>query len=69
MSGERLTWQPFKATVYHSHFYSKNEPVDGKKSSAIVTALDLNLDRGLAEVAAGLNQYFSANLAQQEAKR
>jgi hypothetical protein len=26
-----------------------------------VTALDTNLDRGLKEVAAGLNQYFLAN--------
>jgi hypothetical protein len=37
--------------------------VQGKEISAVVTALDLNLERGLKEVAAGLNQYFSANLA------
>jgi hypothetical protein len=40
----------------------QSEPVQGKEISAVVTALDLNLDRGLKEVAAGLNQYFSANV-------
>ena len=35
----------------------------------MVTALDLNLDRGLQEVATGLDQYFSASLGKQEAKR
>jgi ABC-type uncharacterized transport system auxiliary subunit len=49
--------------VVWSHFYSQSEPVQGKEISAVVTALDVNLDRGLKEVAAGLNQYFSANLA------
>jgi ABC-type uncharacterized transport system auxiliary subunit len=49
--------------VLWSHFYSASEPVDGKKISAVVTALDLNLERGLKEVAAGLKQYFSVNIA------
>jgi ABC-type uncharacterized transport system auxiliary subunit len=43
------------------HFYSQTEPAQGKNIPAVVTALDTNLDRGLKEVAAGLNQYFSAN--------
>jgi hypothetical protein len=30
---------------------------------AIVAALDADLDRGLKEVAAGINQYFSTNSA------
>ena len=51
--------------VVWSHFYSQSQPVQGKEISAVVTALDVNLDRGLKEVAAGLNQYFSANLAAQ----
>jgi ABC-type uncharacterized transport system auxiliary subunit len=55
--------------VVWSHSYSRSEPVEGKKISLVVTALDLNLDRGLQEVAAGLDQYFSASLAKQEAKR
>ena len=49
--------------VVWTHFYSQSEPVQGKEMSAIVTALDVNLDRGLKETAAGLNQYFSANPA------
>jgi ABC-type uncharacterized transport system auxiliary subunit len=49
--------------VVWSHFYSQSEPVQSKEISAIVTALDVNLDRGLNEVAAGLNQYFLANSA------
>jgi ABC-type uncharacterized transport system auxiliary subunit len=44
-----------------THFYSQSEPVQSKEISAVVTALDTNLDRGLKEVAAGLSQYFSAN--------
>lgn len=55
--------------VVWSHSYSQSEPVESKKISAVVTALDLNLDRGLKEVTAGLGQYFSASLAKQEAKR
>jgi ABC-type uncharacterized transport system auxiliary subunit len=47
--------------VVWTHFYSQSEPVQGKEMSAIVTALDVNLDRGLKETAAGLNQYFLAN--------
>lgn len=47
--------------VVWSHLYSRSEPVQSKDMSAIVAALDINLDRGLKEVAAGLNQYFSAN--------
>lgn len=47
--------------IVWSHFYSQSEPAQGKEISAIVTALDVNLDRGLKETAAGLNQYFSAN--------
>jgi ABC-type uncharacterized transport system auxiliary subunit len=44
-----------------THFYSQSEPVQSKDISAVVTALDTNLDRGLKEVAAGLSKYFSAN--------
>ena len=49
--------------IVWSHFYSQSEPVEGKEISAIVSALDANLNRGLKEVAAGLNQYFSENRA------
>jgi ABC-type uncharacterized transport system auxiliary subunit len=47
--------------ILWTHFYSQSEPVQSKEISAVVSALDTNLDRGLKEVAAGLNQYFSAN--------
>jgi ABC-type uncharacterized transport system auxiliary subunit len=47
--------------ILWTHFYSQSEPVQTKEISAVVSALDTNLDRGLKEVAAGLNQYFSAN--------
>lgn len=48
--------------VVWSHYYSQSEPVQSKEVSAVVTALDLNLDRGLKEVVAGLNQYFATAL-------
>ena len=47
--------------VVWSHSYSQSEPVQGKEISAVVTALDVNLDRGLKEVAAGINQYLLTN--------
>jgi ABC-type uncharacterized transport system auxiliary subunit len=47
--------------ILWTHFYSHSEPVQSKDISAVVAALDTNLDRGLKEVAAGLSQYFSAN--------
>ncbi len=44
-----------------THFYSQTEPVEGKQITAVVQALDRNLDRGLKEVVARLGQYFVAN--------
>ena len=55
--------------VVWSHYYSQSEPVQGKEMSAIVSALDTNLDRGLKEVAAGLNQYFLSNPARRRLHR
>jgi ABC-type uncharacterized transport system auxiliary subunit len=46
--------------IVWTHFYSQSEPAQGKDISAVVAALDTNLDRGMKEVATGLNQYFSA---------
>jgi ABC-type uncharacterized transport system auxiliary subunit len=48
--------------IVWTHFYSQSDPVQVKEISAVVTALDSNLDRGLKEVAAGLDQYFSTTL-------
>jgi ABC-type uncharacterized transport system auxiliary subunit len=47
--------------IVWTHFYSQSEPVQSKDISAVVAALDTNLDHGLREVAAGLSQYFAAN--------
>jgi ABC-type uncharacterized transport system auxiliary subunit len=47
--------------IVWTHFYSQSEPVQGKDIPAVVAALDANLDHGLKEIVAGLNQYFSAN--------
>ena len=49
--------------VVWTHSYTQSEPANGKDISAIVSALDVNLDRGLKEVAAGIDQYFSTNSA------
>jgi cholesterol transport system auxiliary component len=47
--------------VVWTHSYSQSEPATGKEISAVVAALDADLDRGLKEVAAGIDQYFSTN--------
>lgn len=52
---------PRSARVLWWHFYSQMEPVEAKQVSSVVQALDRNLDRGLKEVIAGLNQYFAVN--------
>ena len=50
------------ATVWN-HSYSHDEPVKGKDVSAVVAALDRDVQSGLSEVLAGLDQYFSAHVA------
>lgn len=47
------------ATVW-SHYYNHDEPVGGKDVPAMVAALDRNVQRGVGEVKAGLDQYFSS---------
>jgi ABC-type uncharacterized transport system auxiliary subunit len=44
-----------------NHFYSRTEPVQSKEISAVVAALDNNLQQGLAEVESGLKAYFSSH--------
>jgi ABC-type uncharacterized transport system auxiliary subunit len=46
--------------IVWSHSYSQSEPVQGKEMAAVVAALNANLDRGLQETAAGLNEYLSS---------
>jgi ABC-type uncharacterized transport system auxiliary subunit len=47
------------ATVW-SHYYNHDEPVSGKDVPSMVAALDRNVQRGVSEVKASLEQYFSS---------
>lgn len=48
------------ATVW-THHYSHEEPVARKDVASVVAALDQNVQKGISEVVASLNQYFSAH--------
>ncbi len=48
------------ATVW-THLYNHDEPVSGKDVSAVVAALNRNVQRATSEFAASLIQYFSAH--------
>jgi ABC-type uncharacterized transport system auxiliary subunit len=48
------------ATVW-THFYSHDQPVAGKDVAAVVAALDRDVQQGIAEFRASLDQYFSAH--------
>jgi RNA polymerase sigma factor (sigma-70 family) len=50
------------ATVWN-HSYSHDEPVKGKDVSAVVAAMNRNVQNGLGEVLASLEQYFSGHVA------
>jgi len=47
-------------TVWH-HFYTHDEPAKSKDIGAVVAALDNNIQQGIAESRASLEQYFAAN--------
>lgn len=44
-----------------SHFYTHDEPVSSKDIAAVVAALDKNVQQGIAELRADLEQYFAAH--------
>jgi ABC-type uncharacterized transport system auxiliary subunit len=44
-----------------THLYNRDEPVSGKDVSAVVAALDHNVQRATSEFTASLAQYFSAH--------
>jgi ABC-type uncharacterized transport system auxiliary subunit len=46
--------------VVWTHYYSHDEPVSGKDVPAMVTALDHNVQRGVDEIKASLDQYFAS---------
>jgi ABC-type uncharacterized transport system auxiliary subunit len=48
------------ATVW-THYYTHDEPVSGKDVPAVVTALDKNVQQGVKEAAASLDQYFASH--------
>jgi ABC-type uncharacterized transport system auxiliary subunit len=48
------------ATVW-THHYTHDEPVNGKNVPAVVAALDKNVQQGVKEAAASLDQYFAAH--------
>lgn len=44
-----------------THTYNYDEPVSGKDVASVVAALDRNVQRAATEIAASLEQYFSAH--------
>jgi cholesterol transport system auxiliary component len=44
-----------------THYYTHDEPVSGKDVSALVAALDRNVQRAVTEVIASLDQYFASH--------
>ena len=48
-------------TTVWTHLYNHDEPVSGKNVSAVVAALNRNVQRATNEFTASLNQYFSAH--------
>jgi len=54
------------ATVW-THYYAHDEPVVGKDVSAVVAALNRNVQRFVTEVRASLEEYFRSNSSKQSA--
>src|SRR5277367_2949624 len=54
-------------TTVWTHFYTHDEPAAAKTTDAIVAALDKGVQQGVAEVRAGLEEYFAANPPKQDA--
>ena len=48
-------------TTVWNHSYFHDEPVNEKDVSAVVAAMDRNVQNGLSEVLSGLGRYFSAH--------
>jgi ABC-type uncharacterized transport system auxiliary subunit len=44
-----------------THFYSHDEPAEGKDVGALVAALDKNVQQGIAECRASLDEYFASH--------
>ena len=50
-------------TTVWTHYYTHDEPVSRKDVPAVVAALDKNVQQGVKEVAASLDQYFASHPA------
>ncbi|PYT88470.1 MAG: hypothetical protein DMG36_23910 [Acidobacteria bacterium] len=48
-------------SIVWTHFYSHDEPASGKDVSALVAALDKNVQQGVTECRASLDEYFAAH--------
>jgi len=44
-----------------THYYTHDEPVNGKDVPAVVAAFDRNVQRAVTEVVAGLDRYFASH--------
>src|ERR1700693_3210307 len=51
-------YDPAKGMTIWSHLYEQDEPASGKDVPSVVAAINHDLQRGLSEVAASLDQYF-----------
>lgn len=60
VSFELELYEKKSGTVVWSHFYEHNEPVNGKEVPDVVQAFNRNVQRGLAEAAASLDQFFAS---------
>jgi cholesterol transport system auxiliary component len=48
------------ATVW-THYYTHDEPANGKDVEAVVSALDANVQKGIKEIVASINEYFASH--------
>jgi ABC-type uncharacterized transport system auxiliary subunit len=56
-------------TVVWTHFYRHDEPASGKDIGSVVTALNKNVQQGVAEFRASLDQYFAEHPPAQAAPK
>lgn len=60
VSFELELYEKKSGTVVWTHFYSHDEPVSGKEVPDVVQAFNRNVQGGLAEAAASLDQFFAS---------
>jgi ABC-type uncharacterized transport system auxiliary subunit len=56
-------------TVVWTHFYTHDEPAGGKDIDSVVAALDKNIQQGITEFRASLDQYFAEHPPAQPAPK